>query len=45
MTLVFYQVNEFDIDCLDLLQKTLCLDPRKRIAIEQVMLHPWLAPA
>lgn len=36
--------NVLTIDCLDILQKMLWIDPKKRITISQIMLHPWMNP-
>ena len=30
-------------DCLDLISKLLEFDPDKRLSIEQIMVHPYLA--
>jgi calcium-dependent protein kinase len=32
----------FSNDCLDLLSKMLCVEPEKRISLEQVLEHPWV---
>jgi calcium-dependent protein kinase len=35
-------LSYFSDDCLDLLNKMLCVDPAKRISLSQVMTHPWV---
>ena len=35
-------LSYFSKDCLDLLSKMLCVEPEKRISLEQVLEHPWI---
>ena len=32
----------FSDDALDLIEKMLCFDPRKRITVDKALEHPWL---
>ena len=35
--------NTADKDCIDLMKKMLCANPKKRINIDEVLLHPYLS--